>query len=115
MEAVKGRWGGRVFLDHGSVLTLPEMDEALFPIPGLLNYNVTITTRDGKDCIEVAVRMEQESEQSPSDVLRALKTIHAVRDGLARGSLELAPVRFSRENWFTTGVVKRRIVDHRPQ
>jgi phenylacetate-coenzyme A ligase PaaK-like adenylate-forming protein len=113
MEPVKGRWDGRVLLDHRSVLMLPEMDEALFPLPGLLNYNVTITNKDGKDCIEIVVCTEQESDQGAHEILRALKTIQAVRNGLARGNLELAPVRFSKENWFTTGVAKRKIVDNR--
>jgi phenylacetate-CoA ligase len=115
MGPVKGRWDGGVLLDHRSILTLPEMDEALFPLPGLLNYTVAITKKDGKNWIEVVVCMEQESDQVASEVLRALKTIEAVRNSLTRGNLELAPVRFSKENWFTTGVAKRRIVDNRPQ
>ena len=85
-------------MGYRSVLALPEMDEALFSLPRLLNYNVTITTKDGRDYIEIAVCTEQESEQGASEVLRALKTIQAVSNGLARGNLELAPVRFSKEN-----------------
>jgi phenylacetate-coenzyme A ligase PaaK-like adenylate-forming protein len=115
MEPVRGRWDGRVLLDHRNILMLPEIDEALFSLPGLLNYTVTIKKKDGKNWIEVVVCMEQESEQVASEVLRALKTIEAVRNSLARNNLELAPVRFSKENWFTTGVAKRRIVDNRPQ
>jgi hypothetical protein len=114
MGPVKERWDGRVLLDHRNILTLPEMDEALFSLPGLLNYTVTISTKNRKDCIEIVVCTEQESEQRVSEVLQALKTVEAIRKGLARGSLELAPVRFSKENWFTTGVAKRKIVDHRP-
>ena len=115
MGPVKGRWDGRVLLGNQSVLTLPEMDEALFPLPGLLNYNVTITAKDRKDCIEIVVCTEQESEQGASEVLQSLKTVEAIRNGLAGGYLQLAPVRFNKENWFTTGVAKRRIVDNRPQ
>lgn len=49
LSIVNGRSDGRVDFGHGVVLTLPDMDEALFPLPGLLNYETRLATLGSED------------------------------------------------------------------
>jgi phenylacetate-CoA ligase len=42
LEKISGRYSGMIQIS-GSVLSLPEIDEVLFPIPDLLNYSVTVS------------------------------------------------------------------------
>ena len=48
LEKVRGRFSGFVPVGD-AVLSLPDFDEALFPIPGLLNYSLTVTGDGDED------------------------------------------------------------------
>jgi phenylacetate-CoA ligase len=111
--AVEGRLDGRIALSNGSVLDMPEIDETLFCVAGLLNHRAALTTKDGMDCLEITVHAESEGSPIAQRALQALKTIPAISNGLADGSLQLAPISLSRTNWFTSGVAKRMILDYR--
>jgi phenylacetate-coenzyme A ligase PaaK-like adenylate-forming protein len=47
---VAGRLEGREPVGQGHILTIPDLDEALFPVPGLINYSVKIVRGGGKTC-----------------------------------------------------------------
>ncbi len=110
---IQGRLDGRVVLSNGGVLTLPEIDETLFCQEGLLDYRAALTTNNGLDCLEIAVRAEGAGKPVAQKALQALQTIPAISNGLSDGSLQLAPISLSHADWFTTGVTKRIIVDCR--
>lgn len=113
ISAVEGRLDGRIDLSNGSILTLPEMDEALFRVKGLLNYRVVLSSGDSCDYLEIAIHAEADGN-SPK-VLQAVKDIPVISKALADGSLQLAPISLSHEGWFTTGVAKRTLRDCRKQ
>ena len=113
MECISGRWDGRVALGRGRNITLPEIDEALFVLPWIFDYHATLTTHDGRDCLRIEVYANPGHEHRGHEVLRALKGVEVVRESIEEGYLQLAPVRFTKENWFTTGAGKRRITDER--
>jgi hypothetical protein len=50
-----------------------------------------------------------------ADVRAALFRVPAVRDAVAQGLLDILPVRWSPENWFTTGAAKRTLIDRRQE
>jgi acyl-CoA synthetase (AMP-forming)/AMP-acid ligase II len=50
-----------------------------------------------------------------ADVRAALARVPAVRDAVARGLLDIMPIRLSPENWFTTGAAKRTLIDRRQE
>jgi len=56
METISGRYEGFVPLGE-SLLRLPDLDEALFPIPGLLNFTVTVKGDKKKPLVEVETQM----------------------------------------------------------
>jgi phenylacetate-coenzyme A ligase PaaK-like adenylate-forming protein len=113
--AVEGRLDGRIALSNGSILTLPDMDEALFPVEGLLNYSAILTAGNGSDNLEIDICVEREGVCSPQKILKALKNITVISNGLADGSLRILPILLSKAGWFTTGVAKRMIRDCRKQ
>jgi hypothetical protein len=89
------------------------MDETLFCVEELLNYQVVLTSNSGLDCLEVAIYVEEAENLAAQKVVNALKGVPAISKGFSDGSLQLAPISLSRTNWFTTGVAKRTIIDCR--
>ena len=112
MAPVRGRWDGGVRMGPDSTLILPEMDEALFRLPGLLDYRAEVSkARDGKFRLHLEVHRSEGGSPTDSEVIRMLNEVDAIRKGIAESSLETPTVRFSAEGrWTTTGVSKRKIV-----
>jgi hypothetical protein len=88
------------------------MDEALFRLPGLLDYRVTVSKgRDTKLRLHIDVHREEGDSPTDRDVFQRLNEVDAIRKGIATTSLQIPTVRFSADGrWTTTGVVKRKIV-----
>lgn len=111
---VHGRLAGRVRLLDGGILTLCEMDEVLFKIPGLLNYRAELRRRDGKDCLNIQVHAGLDA---PPEILGKigtyLMTIPVVKRAVNRYRLFLDPISKSDSDWPTTGTIKRILVDKR--
>ena len=112
MDRVRGRWNGVVRLDPDSTLTLSDMDEALFRLPGLLDYRATVSKgRDGRFRLHIDVHRAEDGSLTDREVLQILNEVEAIRKGIARANLEIPTVRFSADGrWTTTGVSKRKIV-----
>ena len=56
LELVSGRFNG--FVQVGKqLLRLPDFDEALFPIPALLNYSLTISGQPGRENLHIETQM----------------------------------------------------------
>jgi phenylacetate-coenzyme A ligase PaaK-like adenylate-forming protein len=106
LETVRGRFSG--FVPVGKeILKLPDFDEALFPIPGLLNYSLTVTGDDAKACLIVEIQMLT-GEDSTNLVKQALRTIPSIHN--------MEVIIDCRHNPDETGsLLKRVIVDKRVQ
>jgi phenylacetate-coenzyme A ligase PaaK-like adenylate-forming protein len=96
MEKVRGRFSGFVPIGD-EILKLPDFDEALFPIPGLLNFSVTVagegadasllvetqmlTSVDSTDLVEQAlgrvssIKMIVRCNHNPNEVGNLLKRV----------------------------------------
>jgi len=46
---------------------------------------------------------------------KMLEAIPAIRAAAYSRSLTIAPIRTSSENWITTGIIKRKIIDSREE
>jgi phenylacetate-CoA ligase len=112
MEWVKGRWDSTVTLSPGSILTLPDLDEVLFRLPGLLDYRVSVSQgENGK--FELHIDVSKVKDQGPTDrqVVQSLYTLDAIQNCMSNGDIALPTVRFSSDGpWATTGVSKRKII-----
>jgi phenylacetate-coenzyme A ligase PaaK-like adenylate-forming protein len=116
MDRVKGRWDDIVRLGPECALTLSDMDEALFRLPDLLDYRVTVSKgRDGRFRLRIDVHRAEGGRPTDREVLEKLNDVEAIRKGIAGANLEIPGVRFSTKGrWTTTGVSKRKIVTMGP-
>ncbi len=127
LSHVKGRLNGRVAIGKGISLEISDLDEALFPLRGLINYQAEVIREEGRDFLNLTLFMNFPKlrvsrayflgypfeDAASQQVREALMYITTVRDAIAAGSLQVGAIIFSRENWLTNGSVKRAIIDRR--
>lgn len=78
MEKIGGRYEGFVPVGD-ALLRLPDLDEALFPIPGLLNFTVNVRGDEKRPIIEVETKMLTD-EDAAALVEQALCAIPGGKD-----------------------------------
>ena len=93
----QGRLTNAAALGPSTQLKMAALDEVLFAIPEVLNYQAQLAPADGYSRLRI--------------------TLHCDPCGLAvaQGHLRIDPVRLTPENWFTTGAAKRSFLDRRPE
>lgn len=112
MEVVKQRISGKIILS-GMDLSIAEMDEALFSMDCVLDYQSKITVTGGKESLTLEVKTEKKKKIDSVALNQALHTIPAIREGIARGTLVVA-IRESCELLpVSKGTSKRMIIDTR--
>jgi hypothetical protein len=105
---------GRVSIGDGLWLDCADLDEALYPLPGLIGYQAEVIEEEGRDTLALTLHMCNIDENAATGMLRtALEQIPAVRNALAAGNFALGEIRFRRENRPSTGVGKETIIDRR--
>ena len=111
---VQGRMAGGATLGPGRVLSLADLDEVLFTVPGLLNYLAELDWAGDGDCLSLKVYTRADPPGAVlAEAARRLEEVPAVSLAAAEGRLTLGPVSLSREDWPTDGTVKRILVDKR--
>jgi len=112
MDRVRGRWDEAVRLSPECILTLPDMDEALFRLRDLLDYRATVSNgRDGRFRLHIDMHSAEEGSPMDREVLQCLNNVETIRKAVARGILETPTVRFSAEGlWIPSSAVKRKII-----
>jgi phenylacetate-CoA ligase len=112
MERVRGRWAGLLRLSPDCILTLPDMDEVLFQLSGILDYRVSLSkVRGGRFRMHIDVHKAEDSSTTVKEVLEALNGADAIRRAIAGKIIHESTVRFSADGrWTTTGVSKRKII-----
>jgi phenylacetate-coenzyme A ligase PaaK-like adenylate-forming protein len=112
MDYVKGRWDGLVRLDTDCTLAVYEMDEALFRLPGLLDYRARVSKgTDGKFRLHIDIQRADGGSPTDREVLQCLIRVNAIRKAIVREKMETPTLRFSAEGfWTPTSALKRKIV-----
>ncbi|WP_246559398.1 DVU_1553 family AMP-dependent CoA ligase [Citrifermentans pelophilum] len=114
LERVTGRLANRVRLTGGSLLTMAELDETLFPLPFLLNFRPELRAVHGVDLLELTVECLDTDEKEASRLIqRALTTIPALAAAFNERQLILGPIR--EEALTVNGAIKRTIIDRRKE
>jgi phenylacetate-coenzyme A ligase PaaK-like adenylate-forming protein len=114
LDWVRGRLRGGVRLGERHTLTVPNLDEALFPLQGLINFRVEITGDQKTGVLQVTLYSgDTPAENLCREALSALAGIPSVRSAIDAGHLTITPIRTSAENWISTGSIKRKIIDSR--
>ena len=89
MGQVKGRVAGTCQVAEGT-LTLRELDEALFSVDGLLNFEVSLSRSNHRDRLTIGLKMANEVNGSVKEVIRAaLDTVPTIQSAFRQGSLEI--------------------------
>ena len=114
LERVTGRLAGAIRLAGGQVLDLTELDEALFPLPFLLDYQAVLTSPEERDCLDLVIETTGlDCADAPILVRLALLKVPAVCRAVAEGSLVLGSVGPAA---FTRSIsIKRTVLDLRKE
>ncbi|MDD2319607.1 MAG: AMP-binding protein [Geobacteraceae bacterium] len=118
LEWVAGRIRGGVCVGRRFLLTVADLDEALFPLPGLLNFYTEVrgSRQNGSLHVKLYTGTAAGFDGTlPGKARFALEKIPAVRRAISEGALTVAPIAISSENWISTGSIKRTIIDAREE
>ena len=114
LDRVRGRIAAEVVLRQGGRLEMAALDEALFPIDGVLNYAAEVDAAAGRDRLHLRFHVREGAEAHVARAAaEALRRAEPLRHLFRQGALTTGSISFSTEDWFTTGVGKRRITDKR--
>lgn len=114
LDRISGRIGAGVVLRNGMTITIQELDEALFAIDGVLNYKAEVTNGRVKDVLNLSFYvMSERKAEVPQLAVRALWNIEILRAAFEDDALSVGTVVLQGQDWLTTGVKKRKLVDKR--
>ncbi len=108
LAPVPGRLINRLDLGHGESLAMWRLDEALFALPGLLDWRAGLA-REGESLrLDLTLRAAPQAKPGLAQrAAQALAEIPELADSLAQGKLSLGPVRLTGLPWPSDGTAKR--------
>ncbi|MFZ0611021.1 MAG: DVU_1553 family AMP-dependent CoA ligase [Desulfobacterales bacterium] len=113
---IAGRLADGVALDPAIRLRMADLDEAIFAVPGVLDFQAELTTTDGASRLGLTIHCDTGRFPDAAVAVRAaLVHVPAVRGAVARGRLDIGSIRMRPAGWFTTGAAKRRLIDRRQE
>jgi phenylacetate-CoA ligase len=112
MERTRGRMAGSVRLANGEMLNIAGLDETLFPLPFLLNYQAVITSRNNRDVLTIGIETNgTDAAECVRHIHSSLMTLPVIETAVSSGVLTLAPV--IAEKCAPSATIKRTIIDQR--
>lgn len=111
LSKLQGRLTGKIDIGGPLKLGMPELDEALFSLPGLINFNANLAVMDsGLNWFQVTIETRPGVEQKTRvNVDRRLPTIPALRAAVAAGGLSLRPTSLAKQPLAVSATAKRLI------
>jgi phenylacetate-CoA ligase len=92
------------------VLTMAELDEALFPIEGLLDFSAAFTRRQRVNSLNIIANVPEEDRKGrTADICRALHGIPQLRTAIQEGTLAISATTQKGNFHPSTGSSKRTI------
>jgi hypothetical protein len=88
LERVQSRTTGRVYIGIDAWLTIAELDEVLFPVPGIINFSSMISYDDSPVRLLVTASVLGRIPEK-SVILDALRQISSIRGAESTGQLTL--------------------------
>jgi phenylacetate-coenzyme A ligase PaaK-like adenylate-forming protein len=111
LEKVRRRVGNQVDLGNGHCLTMADLNEALFPIDGVLNFTASLSRQDQIDHLHVEVWGTGEANLHA--VRQAVETIPGVRAARESGRLQVVSMLQKEGTFGFSGSAKRTLLDRR--
>ncbi len=114
LSKLQGRIAQHLNIGAGQQLSMPLLDETLFLIPDLTNYQAVLSLEQGVNCLSVTVETAAGSGLTIlQEVDRRLQELAPIRTAVATGTLRLAAARLCPKPLPVSATVKRSIVDQR--
>jgi phenylacetate-CoA ligase len=111
VDRIQGRLAGAVVLDKRHRLSIQDLDNVVFSIPGILDYQAEVYGKEGKTHLRLMVDAEAGAPKEAGDaVSEALGRAGLVRKALADGSLVVDAITLGAVG---SGTAKRKIFDLR--
>ena len=112
LDRVSGRMAGTVHWGVDHRLNIADLDEVLFPLPFVLNYQAVVGSRDGGNELSISITATAElTSENSWQIHRALLEAPAVRRAVAAGVLRIGTIGCGE---FQSSVsIKRLIIDKR--
>ena len=105
-----------VLLGPGTFLTMSQLDEALFSLPGVFDFQAEITREDDRDRLNIILHLAEGSDSSRiiAQTRERLKAVPSIETALRRGWLVVENISSRTGYRPFAGGLKRVIVDRRP-
>jgi len=111
LDRIQGRLTGAVVFDKGHQLSIPDLDDVVFSVPGILDYQAEVYGKEGRAHLRLKVHVEAGASKEVGDaVSEALGRARFLKKAVAEGSLVLDTMAFG---GLDAGTAKRKIVDLR--
>jgi phenylacetate-CoA ligase len=111
VDRIQGRLAGAVILDKEHRLSIQDLDNVVFSIPGILDYQAEVYGKEGKTHLRLKVDAEAAASKEAGDaVSEALGRAGLVKKALADGSLVVDAITLGAVG---SGAAKRKIFDLR--
>lgn len=115
MGWVRGRRREIIRLAGGSLLDLADLDEVLFALPGVIDFQATVHSTPDGDRLQVTLLANGSDSDSGPRAMAAVMAVPAIRAARTNGTLYLAPIAVETGQALTGSAAKRKIVDMRPE
>ena len=114
MAPIKGRIFNQLELEPGIMLTMTDLDEALFPIRDLIDFSAELSREGDANFLQItATLLGGNGEQETKNILEALKSIPALCCGTNKGKLEIRITVRKGSPGPLNGTTKRTLIDRR--
>jgi len=108
LARVPGRLANRLDLGHGESLAMWPLDEALFALPGLLDYRAALAREGEARRLDLTLRAAPGADPGlAQQAAQALAEVPELAQGLAQGKLRLGPMQLTDLPWPSDGTAKR--------
>jgi phenylacetate-CoA ligase len=108
LARVPGRLANRLELGNGDWLPMRRMDEALFAVPGVLDYRASFSIDSSKHRLDLTIQAAADSR--PGLLIEAEQAITAIPllgQRLKKGDMLLGPLTLATKAWTVDGSSKR--------
>ena len=113
LARVPGRLSNSLDMGCGAILPMWELDEALFAVPGLLDYRVGRAAKSSRSILTLTVQtIPGQQERLYQKVQEALQQLSSSAGPVNRGGLALGKVEITSLAWPVDGSTKRTDLAH---
>ncbi len=114
LERVRGRINDFLKLGTTHWLGTPDLDDALFAVPGLIDYRAVLNDSNDHDQLDIVIDAgSQQSGDILENIRNALMETQVLKNAINDGSVSLGPLTFGSLNPTETSAFKRSVSDHR--